>query len=93
MTPKKFHLGWFMNFTPDDWNTPMASGGMPWDGQFYIEMARNLERARFDYIMIEDTLMVSEAYGGSMDAEGMKAYRDDVRARADWRGSPPSARR
>lgn len=68
MTPRKFHLGWFMNFTPDDWNTPLASGGMPWDGQFYIEMARNLERACFDYMMIEDTLMVSEAYGGSMDA-------------------------
>jgi long-chain alkane monooxygenase len=68
MTTRKFHLGWFMNFTPDDWNTPLASGGMPWDGQFYIEMAQNLERACFDYIMIEDTLMVSEAYGGSMDA-------------------------
>src|SRR3984957_7863993 len=68
MTPRKFHLGWFMNFTPDDWTTPLASGGMPWDGQFYIEMARDLERACFDYIMIEDTLMVSEAYGGSMDA-------------------------
>jgi FMN-dependent oxidoreductase (nitrilotriacetate monooxygenase family) len=68
MAARKFHLGWFMNFTPDDWNTPLASGGMPWDGQFYIEMAQNLERACFDYIMIEDTLMVSEAYGGSMDA-------------------------
>ena len=68
MAARPFHLAWFMNFTPDDWNTPLASGGMPWDGQFYIEMARNLERACFDYIMIEDTLMVSEAYGGSMDA-------------------------
>jgi hypothetical protein len=70
-----------MNFTPDDWNTPMASGGMPWDGQFYIEMARNLEHACFDYIMIEDTLMVSEVYGGSMDAYLKHARLDGAEAR------------
>ena len=57
-----------MNFTPDEWNEPFASGGSPWAGDFYIEMAKALERACFDYIMIEDTLMVSEAYGGSMEA-------------------------
>jgi FMN-dependent oxidoreductase (nitrilotriacetate monooxygenase family) len=38
-----------------------------WDGQFYIEMAQTLERACFDYIMIEDKLMVPETYGGSRD--------------------------
>ena len=31
-------------------------------------MAQALERACFDYIMIEDTLMVSETYGGSAEA-------------------------
>jgi len=65
---KKFHLGWFMNFTPDEWREPFGQGGQPWDGQFYIEMARTLERACFDYIMIEDKLMVSETYGGSRAA-------------------------
>ncbi|HUW80016.1 MAG TPA: FMNH2-dependent monooxygenase, partial [Acidocella sp.] len=65
MTKKRFHLGWFMNFTPDEWREPFGQGGQPWDGQFYIEMARTLERACFDYIMIEDKLMVSETYGGS----------------------------
>jgi FMN-dependent oxidoreductase (nitrilotriacetate monooxygenase family) len=64
----RFHLGWFMNFTPDEWNDPFAAGGNPWSGEFYAEMAKALERACFDYIMIEDTLMVSEAYGGSMEA-------------------------
>ena len=34
-------------------------------------MAKALERACFDYIMIEDTLMVSETYGGSAEA-GLK---------------------
>jgi FMN-dependent oxidoreductase (nitrilotriacetate monooxygenase family) len=33
-----------------------------------MDMARTLERACFDYIMIEDKLMVSETYGGSREA-------------------------
>lgn len=64
---KRFHLGWFMNFTPDEWREPFGNGGRPWDGQFYVELARTLERACFDYIMIEDKLMVPEAYGQSPD--------------------------
>jgi FMN-dependent oxidoreductase (nitrilotriacetate monooxygenase family) len=63
-----FHLGWFMNFTPDEWNEPFAAGGEPWSGEFYLEFAQSLDRACFDYIMIEDTLMVSDAYGGSMES-------------------------
>jgi FMN-dependent oxidoreductase (nitrilotriacetate monooxygenase family) len=54
-----------MNFTPDEWREPFGNGGMPWDGRFYIEMAQTLERACFDYIMIEDKLMVPQTYGGS----------------------------
>lgn len=57
-----------MNFTPDEWRESVGQGGSPWDGQFYIEMAKTLERACFDYIMIEDKLMVSETYGGSREA-------------------------
>jgi len=66
--PKKFHLGWFTNFTPGDWNHPFAAGLPPWDGKFYVDFAQALERACFDYIMLEDTLMVSEAYGGTAEA-------------------------
>ena len=76
MTPTPFHLGWFMNFTPDEWNKPFGAGGQPWNGEFYIEMAQALERACFDYIMIEDTLMVSDAYGGT--------HRGVPEARASW---------
>ncbi|MFC7051261.1 NtaA/DmoA family FMN-dependent monooxygenase [Hansschlegelia quercus] len=64
---KKFHLGWFLGFSPDEWNEPFANGGSPWDGEFYVEMAKALERACFDFMMVEDTLMVSEAYGHSRD--------------------------
>jgi FMN-dependent oxidoreductase (nitrilotriacetate monooxygenase family) len=71
MPARPFHLGWFMNFTPGDWTGAFAAGGAPWDGGFYVDMARALERACFDYIMLEDTLMVSDTYGGSIEA-GMK---------------------
>ena len=71
MAAKPFHLAWFMNFTPGEWDHPLATGGSPWTGEFYVDMAKALERACFDYIMIEDTLMVSETYGGSAEA-GLK---------------------
>ena len=67
MTAKPFHLAWFTNFTPDEWNGPFSNGGLPWDGKFYVEMAQALERACFDYIMFEDKLAISEAYGGTME--------------------------
>ncbi len=65
---KRFHLAWFTNFTPGDWNTPFSHGGSPWDGKFFVEMAQAMERACFDYIILEDTLMVSEAYRGTTEA-------------------------
>jgi FMN-dependent oxidoreductase (nitrilotriacetate monooxygenase family) len=65
---KRFHLGWFTNFTPGDWNSPFSVGGSHWDGKFYVDMAQAMERACFDYIMLEDTLMVSEAYRGTAEA-------------------------
>lgn len=67
MTDRRFHLGWFMNFTPDEWREPFGQGGLPWDGKFYVEMAQTLERACFDYIMIEDKLMVPQTFGGSTE--------------------------
>ena len=68
MSDKRFHLAWFQNFTPDAWRDPFGQGGQPWDGQFYIDFARQLERACFDFVLYEDKLMVSETYRGS--AEG-----------------------
>jgi FMN-dependent oxidoreductase (nitrilotriacetate monooxygenase family) len=65
----KFHLAWFMNFVADEWNGPWGDGGRDWTGEFYVEMARALERACFDYMIIEDKLMVSTAYGGTMEAD------------------------
>jgi FMN-dependent oxidoreductase (nitrilotriacetate monooxygenase family) len=67
MSAKKFHLGYFTNFSPDEWNGPFSSGGNPWDGKFYVELAQALERACFDYLMLEDKLAISEAYGGTSE--------------------------
>ena len=65
---KKFHLAWFTNFVQDEWNEPLASAGGSPSADFFIDMAKNLERACFDYIIFEDKLMVSEAYGSSSQA-------------------------
>ena len=77
---KPFHLAWFMNFTPDEWNKPFAAGGKPWNGQFYVDMARSMERACFDYIMLEDTLMISDTYKHSSEVylkHAIKAPKHD----------------
>src|SRR5258708_26875617 len=57
-----------MTYTVDNWNTTFSAGGRPFTGDFFVDMAKTMERACFDYIMLEDTLMISEAYGGSMEA-------------------------
>jgi FMN-dependent oxidoreductase (nitrilotriacetate monooxygenase family) len=70
-----------MNFVTDEWRGPWGDGGDDWSGDFYVEMARALERARFDYMIIEDKLMVSDAYGGTMEADlrhGVNPKHDPV---------------
>jgi FMN-dependent oxidoreductase (nitrilotriacetate monooxygenase family) len=67
-----FHLGWFMNFMPPkswrgQWGGHDAENWA--DGQFFVDFLQSLERACFDYMMIEDSAMVPDAYGGSMDVE------------------------
>jgi len=58
-----------MNFTPPDWESAWASpdaGDWP-SGEFHVAMARSMERACFDFMMIEDTVMTPDAYGGTME--------------------------
>ena len=54
-----FHMGWFMKQ-----GLGVQGWGAPWSGQIgqdwmlpdlYVDMARGLERAGFDYMMIEDS--------------------------------------
>lgn len=64
-----FHMGWFVfqGFGVHGW-------GQPWSGEIgtdwtqpdlYIDLARALERACFDYIMLEDGQLVPDSYQGS----------------------------
>ena len=71
MPARPFHLGWFMSFRPPAWNTPFAGNdGRDWaNGNYYVDFVRALERAGFDYMMIEDSSMVSDAYAGSSEID------------------------
>ncbi|GGL02344.1 NtaA/DmoA family FMN-dependent monooxygenase [Nocardia jinanensis] len=64
-----FHLAWFTPFKTPAWKSPWAAGtATEWlNGDYYIDMARALERAGFDFMMFEDSTLVSDTYGGSQD--------------------------
>ncbi len=67
---KRFHLGWFLhNSTVQGWNKPWSGSiGRRWaSSEFYIDVARAVERACFDYVLLEDNVYVPDAFGGSMD--------------------------
>jgi FMN-dependent oxidoreductase (nitrilotriacetate monooxygenase family) len=81
MPAERFHLAWFLNFTADGWNGQWGDGGAVWDGEFYIQVAKDLERAGFDFCILEDKLMVSNAYGGTMEhdlKQGIAPKHDPV---------------
>ena len=68
--PDRFHLGWFLQ------GSSAQAWGEPWTGSIgagwrvpdlFVDMARALERACLDYILIEDSSYVGESYGGSRD--------------------------
>jgi FMN-dependent oxidoreductase (nitrilotriacetate monooxygenase family) len=67
MTTKPFHLAWFLNFVADEWYDTWGSGKAKYDGEFYIDMTRSLERAGFDFVLIEDKSSVNDTYGGTME--------------------------
>ena len=68
--PSPFHLGWFLQ------GSSVQAWGEPWTGaigrdwrvpDLFVEMTRALERACFDYVLIEDSSYVGESFGGSRD--------------------------
>lgn len=63
--PDKFHLGWFTYFGQNAWNEPLGSAPDPWTGDLHLDLARAMERACFDYMLIEDTLSIPAVHGGS----------------------------
>ncbi|MFT4042337.1 MAG: NtaA/DmoA family FMN-dependent monooxygenase [Gordonia sp. (in: high G+C Gram-positive bacteria)] len=69
--PVRMRLGWFINYLTPAWNQPFSGDtGDTWmNGDFFIDMARSLDRAGFDCMMLEDSTYISDVYGGSAAAE------------------------
>jgi long-chain alkane monooxygenase len=65
-----FHLGWFASFVPTTWQSGWdgTDSGRWMDGRFYVDFARTLERSCFDLVLLEDSSMVSDVYGGTAEA-------------------------
>jgi FMN-dependent oxidoreductase (nitrilotriacetate monooxygenase family) len=73
-----FHLGWFVGkgYSVHAWNQPWSGTiGSDWmEPDLYIDLARALERACFDYMIIEDGSFVADAYKGSPEWYLHNAY-------------------
>ena len=70
MPTKPFHLAWFLQ------GSSVQAWGEAWTGhigqtwmepELFLNMARTLERACFDYILLEDSSYVGESFGGSTE--------------------------
>ena len=79
-----FHLGWFLGDSTGihQWTgTWASSNGADWTKpDIYVDLATSLERGGFDLMFIEDTAMIEDTYGGTMEATlkyGMMAPKND----------------
>ena len=70
MAASPFRLGWFGNLTTPEWRTGWSADALNWtDARYYVDMVRDMERAGFDFMMLEDSLMVSDIYAGTAELE------------------------
>ncbi|WP_439816697.1 NtaA/DmoA family FMN-dependent monooxygenase [Zavarzinia sp. CC-PAN008] len=67
---RPFHLSWFLQ------GSSIQSWNQPWTGnivddwmypRFFIELLQQLERAKFDYILLEDASYIGQAYNNSRE--------------------------
>jgi len=72
MAKRQFHLSWFLSqgYGPKGWRGDWAGSDihrwmMP---DLFIDLARGMERACFDYLIIEDSSMVPYTFRGTHDA-------------------------
>lgn len=83
MSVKPFHLGLFLQ------GSSVQAWGEAWTGHIgqswmvpnlFLDVARSLERACFDYILLEDSSYVGESYGNSREVylrNGLAVPRQD----------------
>jgi FMN-dependent oxidoreductase (nitrilotriacetate monooxygenase family) len=70
MPTKPFHLAWFLQgSSAQAWGEAWTGHiGQTWmEPELFLDMARALERACFDYILLEDSSYVGESFGGSTE--------------------------
>ena len=72
------HLGWFIGrgYSVHAWNQPWSGSiGVDWmKPDLYLDLARAMDRACFDYMMIEDGSFVPDAFRGSPEWYLHNAY-------------------
>ncbi|MCI2422617.1 NtaA/DmoA family FMN-dependent monooxygenase [Saccharopolyspora sp. K220] len=72
LSADRFHLGWFYSkgFGPKAWKHPWAGSAVDrfTKPDMAVDLARAMERAGFDYLMIEDSSNVPYTFQGSHDA-------------------------
>jgi len=79
-----FHMGWFVGqgFSASGWTDFWAGDRVTnWmKPDLYLDLVRSMERAGFDYVMLEDSSLVPDVYEGSTRAylkHGMSAPKND----------------
>jgi len=83
MTAKPFHLAWFLQ------GSSIQAWGEPWTGNIsedwmnpslFVDLARAMERACFDYLLIEDSIYIGQNWQNSRDIflkNGMSVPRQE----------------
>ena len=105
-----FHMGWFLGtgFGVYGWDTEWAGNvtsdvGNP---DLFVYMAQSLERAGFDYMMLEDSSVLPNIFRGTFESSSRTAARSASipchwfrtwprrpSTWASWRRSPPASTR
>ncbi|MCW2602456.1 MAG: FMNH2-dependent monooxygenase [Pseudonocardiales bacterium] len=66
-----FHMGWFVGggYTAQGWGGKWSgnAGRDAFKPDLFVDMATSLERAGFDYMMLEDASLVNDVYKGSLE--------------------------
>ncbi|WP_417278810.1 NtaA/DmoA family FMN-dependent monooxygenase [Celeribacter sp.] len=79
MAQSQFHLGWFLGNSYgvhgwlDQWGGRTAQNWS--DPSLQIDLARAIDRACFDFVLLEDSSFVPDNYGSSMDFYLKRASR------------------
>ena len=76
---RPFHLGWFLgnSFGVHGWGQPWGGAAARdwWKPDLQLDLVRSLERACFDFLLLEDSVFVPDTYGGSTEFYLSRALR------------------